>query len=104
MTVFQFGMLLQKSLGAVIPQRTSNACYFEAVSQTVMNEDASRQRKNLSLVLQPSEWRRKNQTVVIAMKFVTVVFSLFVSAFLSETFVCYKLFPVHHNRQIFLQK
>ena len=66
----------------VIAQRHTNRSHLERVSQTVMNENAARQRKHLSLVLQTAEWSRENQSVVIALKLRPVVITVGMSVLL----------------------
>ena len=65
--------------------------------EAVVNEDASWQRKLLCLVLQSAERGRENQSVVVAFKLRPFVFSVRMKILLSEPFVRYKLFPIHHT-------
>lgn len=58
-----------------------------------MNEDGSGQRKDLSFVLYSAERCGKDKTVVIALKFGTIMINLF--NFLSGTLRCQKVVPIH---------
>ena len=65
--------------------------------EAVVDEDASRQWKHLSLVLQTAKRSRENQSVVVAFKLRPFVFSVRMKILLSEPFVRYKLLPIHHT-------
>jgi hypothetical protein len=88
-------MLAQERIGNGVAKAAPDACHFERVGETVVHEYASWQWKYLSLVLQSSERRREDETVVVALKFGTVVFVFCVNCLLSESFVGYELLPVH---------
>ena len=64
------------------------------MGQTVVDEDTSRKRKNLRLVLQPAERGREDKAVVVALEFRTVV-ALLSSAFQSQALAAQKLCPIH---------
>ena len=49
-------------------QRTAHARHLQAVGEAVVDENAARERKHLCLVLQATEWRGKNQSVIVALK------------------------------------
>ena len=65
------------------------------MGQPVMYENASRQRENLCLVLQPPERGGKDEAVIIALEFRTVVFFHLMILFQSQALVGYQLLPVH---------
>ena len=88
-------MQLKEANRHVVTQRPSHAGYFERVRQSVVHEDAAGEGKHLSLVLESAEGSRKDETVVVALKFCTVVLALNVQMFLSEAFVGNELLPVH---------
>ncbi len=72
------------------------------MSQAVVHEDASRQRKHLSLVLQAPERRREHKAVVVAPEVgAGEVFLGVVIVLEPETFVVDKLVPLHHDSLIF---
>jgi hypothetical protein len=58
------------------------------MGQSIVYEDAARQREHLSLILQPAEWSREDKMVVVAFKLCSVIVSLAVTVFLSKPFVC----------------
>ena len=62
-----------------------------------MYKHTPRKGKHLGLVLQTSEGSRENQPVVVALKLRPVIMTLTVTLLLSQAFVGYKLFPVHHH-------
>ena len=62
------GVFFKQESGGIVGQRTSHAAHFKAVGQTVVDEDAAWQWEHLRLVLQASESRRKNQSVVVALE------------------------------------
>jgi hypothetical protein len=68
-----------------------------------VNEDASRQREHLSLVLHAAERSRENQTVVVAFELAAVVMALYVAVFLSEALVRNQFFPIHIENGYFVQ-
>ena len=82
--------------GDIVAQRHTHTCHFQTVSETVVDEDASRKREDLSLVLQPAECRREDETVVIALEFRAIVVAFGVLMLLSEALVRYELFPFHN--------
>ena len=57
------------------------------MSQPVVYEYATRQRKNLGFVLQTAERRREDEAVIIALEFGTVIFTGLVQFFHAEAFV-----------------
>ena len=61
-----------------------------------MDEDTARQREDLSLVLQPTEWGRKDKTVVVAFELCTIIMTLWVTVLLPQSFIGYQLLPIHH--------
>ena len=65
------------------------------MSQTVVNKDTSRQGKNLCLILHPAKGRRKDKTVVVALKFGASFIHYAVFIFLTKTLVGDKLLPIH---------
>jgi hypothetical protein len=65
------------------------------VGQAVVDEDAAWEWKDLSLVLQTTEWSREDEPVVIALEFRAVVLALDVKMLLSEAYVGNELMPVH---------
>ena len=85
--ILQLRTLLDDVTGDIVTQRHTHTCHFQTVSETVVDEDASRQREDLSLVLQPAECRREDETVVIALEFRAVIVALCMLVFLSETLV-----------------
>ena len=52
-----------------------------------MDEDTARQREDLSLVLQPTEWGRKDKTVVVAFELCTIIMTLWVTVLLPQSFI-----------------
>ena len=93
--ISEFGMQLKESARYVVAQRTPYAGHFEGVCQAVVDEDAAWERKDLSLVLQTTEWSREDESVVIALEFRAVVLALDVKMLLAETYVGNELMPVH---------
>lgn len=94
--VGQLGPCLHNAVSHVVAERHAHACHLQTVSEAVMYENAARQREHLSLVLHAAERRREYQPVVVALKLRAVVVPYGVARLLSESFVRYKLFPVHH--------
>ena len=64
--------------------------------EAVVNKDASRQGKHLSLVLQTTERSRENQTIVIALELCAIIVALRVAMLLPEALIRYQLLPIHH--------
>ena len=93
--ILQVWLLLDDTSGYVVTYRHAHTCHFQAVGETVVDEDAARKREDLRLVLQPAECRREDETVVIALEFRAVIMALSMLVFLSETLVGYQLFPFH---------
>ena len=100
--VGKFRVSLCKYMTYVIAQRHSHRCYFKRVGEPVVDEYASRQRKHLCLVLQPAERSREYQAVVVALEFCAVIISGGMSLFLSQPFVGYQFFPVHHATKVLI--
>jgi hypothetical protein len=95
--IFQFRVLPSELLGNVITQRHANARYLQGVGETIVNEDTSREWKDLCLVLQTTEGSGENQTIIVAFELRSVVVSFRVTMLLSESLIRYKLLPIHHN-------
>lgn len=70
--------------------------------QPVVYENAARQREHLRFVLQPAEWGREYQPVVVTFEFGAVVVTKAVPLLLPEPFVRYQLFPVHHATKVLI--
>jgi hypothetical protein len=66
--------------------------------QTVVDKNAAGQGENLGLVLKTSERGRKDNTVIIALKFCTVILALWL-VFLPQTLVGQELLPIHLHLQ-----
>ena len=49
-----------------VGHRFADTGHFDRMGQSVVDEDAARQRKDLCLVLQAAKGRREDQTVVVA--------------------------------------
>ena len=94
--ILQLRALLDDVTGDIVAQRHTHTCHFQAVSETVVYEDAARQRENLRLVLQPAESRREDESVVIALEFRAIVVAFGMFMLLSEALVRYELFPFHN--------
>ena len=92
--------LADQSLRHVVAQRHAHRCHLQRVSQSVVHEDAARQREYLCLVLQSAKGCREYQSVVVALEFRAVVVTLAVLRLLAQSFVRYELFPVHHGCKI----
>ncbi len=90
------GVLVLEGLRYVVGHRLAYASHLHAVCESVVHEDAARQRKHLSLVLQSSEGRGEYQTVVVAAEVGArkVLFGVVV-VFKAETLVIYQCGPVH---------
>ena len=99
----QFRLLSYYRRSHVVAQRHSHARHLQTVCETVVNEDASRQREHLSLVLHAAEGSRENQTVVVALELAAVVMALYVAVFLSEALVRNQFFPIHIENGYFVQ-
>ena len=93
--ILQLRALLDDVTGDVVAQRHTHTCHFQAVGETVVDEDAARKREDLRLVLQPAESRREDQAVVIALELRAVVVAFGVLMLLSESLVRYELGPFH---------
>ena len=82
---WQMAVFVVQQTGNVHRYRPPYTRHFEAVGQTIMHKHTARQREYLCLVLQTSKWRRKNQTVVVPLKFGAVVVALVVVLLHTET-------------------
>ena len=91
----QFGMTLHEHTADVGAQRTPDTRHLKAVGQTVMDKHAARKGKHLGLVLHTSESGRKDQTVVVALKFRTPFFQRFLLVLLTQSLGGYEGLPVH---------
>jgi hypothetical protein len=98
MGVCQMGMKRKQFTAYIIAQTTSHAADFQTMCQTVMDKNAAGQRENLGLVLKTSERGRKDNTVIIALKFCTVILALWL-VFLPQTLVGQELLPIHLHLQ-----
>jgi len=56
------------------------------VREPIVHEDAARQGKNLRFVLQAAKRRRKDEPVVISLKFTAVVRAIVFKRFVSKAF------------------
>ena len=104
MRVCQFRMFGQQAVGDGVSQGASYTGDLQAMRQSVMDENASRKREYLSLVLQTPEGGGKNKTVEVPLELRTVVFPCRMDFLQSEAFVGYKLFPVHDSLFSYMQK
>lgn len=84
----------------LISHRTPDGRNFKAVGQAVVDKDASRQRKYLSLVLQAAERRREYQAVVIPLKIGSRMMSAVMVFLHAEPFVANQSIPIHHNMKL----
>ena len=91
----EFGTNTLQGSRHVVAKRHAHTRHFERVSQSVVHEDAARQREHLCLVLHAAEGRREDKAVVVALELRAVVVALRVAQLLSETLVRYELLPVH---------
>ena len=66
--------------------RPSYARYFEAVRQSVVYENTTRQREYLCFVLQAAERCGKYEAVIVPLELGTVLLPFFVKLFHSEAF------------------
>ena len=85
--ILQVRLLLDDPSGYVVTYRHAHTRHFQTVGETVVDEDAARQREDLRLVLQSAECRREDEAVVIALEFRAVIVALSMLVFLSETLV-----------------
>jgi hypothetical protein len=90
-------MSLEKLLCHIIAERHAYAGNFEGVGEAVVYEDATREGEYLSLVLQPTEGSRKDQSVIVTLELRSVVMTFGMTVLLTESFVGYQLLPIHHN-------
>ena len=91
----KFRMEQQEPVDHIVAQGHAHTGHLERVGEAVVDEDAAGQREHLSLVLQPAERSRENQSVVVALELRPVVVALGVAMFLSEPLVGNELKPVH---------
>ena len=91
-------MAQNELLRHIVAQRHAHTGDLQGVGQTVMDEDTARQREDLSLVLQPTEWGRKDKTVVVAFELCTIIMTLWVTVLLPQSFIGYQLLPIHHTK------
>ena len=75
-------MALEQEACAVVAEGASYAGHFEAVGETVVDEDATREGEHLRLVLQAAEGCREDETVVVALELRAVVVALQVAVLL----------------------
>lgn len=94
----QFGVLAYELGGYIVAQRHAHTGYLEGMSQTVMNEDATREGEHLCLVLQATERGRENETIVVAFELRTVIVTLGVAILLPQSLIGYQLLPIHHTK------
>lgn len=85
----EFGMARKEMAHHIDAQRATNARHLQAVCQSVMNENAARQREHLGLVLHPSEGRREDEAVEIALKFGALFGRITMGVFFAEALVGY---------------
>jgi len=88
-------MEVNELMGDVVAKAAAYTCHFEGVGETVVDEDAARQWKDLCLVLEASEGGGEDETVVVAFELGTVVFAADVQVFLPKPFIRDKLKPIH---------
>ena len=79
-------MSLQKGAAHVVAKGASHTAHLQRVSQAVMDENASRQREHLCLVLQTAKRCREYQAVIVALEFRTVIHTMLL-VFLAKPFV-----------------
>ena len=79
----------------VVSQRPAYAWDFEAVRESVVYEYTTGQRKNLCFILQPTERRREDQTVVVALEVGAGMLMCVMVTFQSEAFRRQQSFPTH---------
>ena len=90
----EFGASSEDEPADVVSEAASYATYFEAVGESVVDEDAAGQREDLRLVLQAAEWCGEDEPVVVALEFGSVI-AASLHVFLSEPFAGEALFPFH---------
>ena len=95
MRIIKFGTMTQNEPTDVVTQTATHTAHLKTVRQTIVNKDASRQRKHLSLVLQTAERRRKDKAIVVTLKFSTVVIAL-LNVLLTKPLAGKQRFPLHH--------
>ena len=100
----QSDVLLNEPLAHIVTQRTPHTRHFQAVCESVMYKDASRQRKHLRLVLHPAERGGENEPVVVALKLCPALHIRFGSTFLAEPLRRNQVYPVQNNVFLFLTR
>ena len=76
-------------------QRFAHTRHFKAVRQSVMHKYTAWQRKDLCLILQAAKWRRKYQSVIIALKVAAYAALALVIMLKPEALIAYQLIPLH---------
>ena len=66
-------LLLDEELPDFVAEGTPYACHFQAVGKPVVDEDITRKREYLRLVLQPSEGGGEDEPVVVPLELRAVV-------------------------------
>src|SRR5574344_893200 len=82
----------------IIATGHTDTCHLKTVRKAVMDEDTSRQREHLRLVLQSAKRCREDETVIVSLEFRAVIMTLRVAILLSEALCGYELLPVHAIR------
>ena len=92
------GILALQGCTDHITQATPHTANFKTMSQAIMNKDITGKRENLCLILQSSERRRKDQSIIISFKLTTCIITTPTLARLcSYSSIGEELLPVHHR-------
>ena len=94
----QVGILALQGCTDHIAQATPYTANLKTMGQAVMDKDITRKRENLRLILQSSEWRRKDQSIIISLKLTTrIITAPTLARLCSYSSIGEELLPVHHR-------
>ena len=95
MCAIEFGMFLENDTANIIAQAPPHTTHLETVCKAIVYKNAARQRENLGFVLQATEGRRKDKSVIVALELRTVITPL-LHFLLAKAFAGKQLLPLHH--------
>ena len=84
--------------------RQTGGRHFERVRQAVVDKNATRERKHLSLVLHAPKGRRKDEAIVVALEFGALFGGMLVAIFFAQTARRDEIVPIHRCKCSGFQK
>ena len=87
---------MAKANSHLMAQRSPHRRHLKRVCKTVVNEDATRQREHLRLILQTAEWGREDKTVIISLKVGASMMTIVMISLHAEALIADKFAPIHN--------